>query len=997
VGLELRLLGPVQAWIGDRRVDLGVRQQRFVLAVLALEANRVVPTDRLVDLIWGDDPPAKARTAVYAHVSRLRAVGVVVRRDDAGYVLECDPALIDAHRFGKLVARATECADDEARLALLDRALGLWRGPALAGAAPEQTRLRLARQLEQARLAAAEARFDALLRLGRHREAVDELGRLAAEHPGQHRFTAQLMLALHRGGRQAEALAVYRDARRWLADELGLDPPPELRRLEQAILVDEPAPPPREPAPAELPADLQSFIGRGDELAQLGAGARSGVWVIDGMAGVGKTALAVHAAHLLSPDFPDGQLFVDLRGHSQGLQPVRPVDALGRMLRGLGVSEQQIPPEVDDRAALLRSRLAGRRVLVVLDNAADEAQVRPLLPASAGCLVLITSRRRLTGLDDARPVSLDVLARGDALDLFRAVSGRSDGNEGVENERDGNERDGNDTDGNGTDGDEQAEIVELCGRLPLAIRIAAARLRARPTWTVAHLAGRLRDERHRLAELDAGQRSVATAFRLSFDQLPARTQQMFRVLGLHPGADFDTYAAAALAGTTVRDAGRDLEELVDVHLLQQRGPGRYAFHDLIRAWAVDRAEREEPDPRVPVGRLLDHYRQTASVAMDRYAPQERHRRPAVAVSPAPTPELTDAAAATAWLDTELANLVAAAEHAAAGGWTQHACDLAATLFRFLDTRGHYLLAFRLHGSARSWAAELGDPATMGHALINLASACQRLARYPQAIEHYGAAVELFHQAGDAEWQARALHNLSGVAQRRGRYAESIAHCHRALEVWRSIGDQDGEAHVLHTLSGTYKIIGRYAEAIEYGQRALDLHTRSGNEASQAHALHGLAVTYQRLGRHAEALDHYRRAAALFRATDNPALALTLAGLGMIHLHLGEHAEALDNCQRAIELSRSTHDRNAELEARYNLGEVLRAMGRHGAALGQLQAALNLAGELDQPHDLARTHDALARLHDDLGEPRLAGEHREHAVAIFTSLGTPDAEQVRQLP
>jgi tetratricopeptide (TPR) repeat protein/DNA-binding SARP family transcriptional activator len=981
--VEFRLLGPVQAWIGGRPVDLGVRKQRFVFAVLALEANRLVPTDRLVDLVWPDGPPATARAAVYTYVSRLRAnlarVGaadgeVALRRDGSGYVLVCDPARVDAHRFRELLIEAGECADDESRLALLDEALALWSGPVLAGTAPEQTRLRLGHHLEEARLTAIEDRFDALLRLGRHREAADELAKLVGEHSGRHRFTAQLMVALHHADRSTDALAVYRDARRRIVDESGLDPPPELVRLERAILRNEAvaAPVPGRsplPTPAQLPADLHSFTGRTDELAELLATNASGVWVIDGMAGVGKTALAVHAAHRLIASFPDGQLFIDLHGHTQGLEPVRPADALDRMLRALGVAGDQIPPDTEDRAALFRSRLADQRVLVLLDNAADQAQVQPLLPASTGCLVLITSRRSLTGIDDIRPVPLDVLPRGDAVDLFVTAAG---------------------VDGSASD---VTEVVELCGRLPLAIRIAAGRLRARPTWTVAHLAERLRDERHRLAELKVGQRSVAAAFRLSYDQLSDRGRHLFRVLGLHPGVDFDTHAAAALADTTVRDAGHHLEELVDVHLLQQRGPGRYAFHDLIRACAVERAAQDEPDPRSPLGRLLDHYLHTAAAAMDLFAPHERHRRPKVATPSTPTPDLPDLAAAAAWLDTELANLLAVAHHAAANGSPAHTCQLASTLFRFLDTRGHYLAAVDLHRAARDSA--LGDPAAEGRALVDLGITCYRLTRYTEAIEHYRTAVRLFQDAGEAEWQARALHGLGSADQRCGRYAESADHCQRALALVGPTGNQALQAAILHTLGGTYIHLGRYADALDCGKQALALYPRTGGgQSTQAHALHGLGVIYQRLGRYTEALDHYQRAAALFQAIGDPAQALALSCLGMVHLRLGHHAEALDHCHRAIDLSRTIQDRNAELEATYNLGEVLRAVGRPADGLGHLRAALTLARDLDQPHDAARAHDALAHLHDDLGEPDLAAEHRRHALAIFTELGDPAADQVR---
>ncbi|HEX5493105.1 MAG TPA: BTAD domain-containing putative transcriptional regulator [Mycobacteriales bacterium] len=595
------MLGPIEATTAGGSVNLGVRKQRLVFAVLALGANQPVTIDRLVDLVWPDDPPATARGMLHSYVSRLRAAlrtagtdRVGLARVDSGYELRCDPSWVDAHRFTTLLAEARASTLDERRLALLDRALALWRGPALAGIAPAPTWAQLCQGLEEARLAAIEDQVEVRLRLARHDRLVDELLALTGEYPHRPRLTAALMLALHRTGRTGEALRVYQVVRRRLGEELGLEPPAELRNLQVAILrgdrragggtvalTDRPQ---AGAVPRQLPAGTTTFTGRTAQLRRLRAAHRPSaavttISVIDGMAGIGKTALAVHAAHQLADHFPDGQMFVDLHGFSEGVSPLEPTVALDRLLRTLGTPVERIPADTDGRAALLRTRLANRRMLIVLDNAVAESQLRPLLPGRAGCLVLVTSRQRLSGLDDAYSMSLDVLPVSDAARLFTRITGiRSP---------------------SATERAQVCTIVELCGRLPLAIRIAAARLSARPAWTPAHLVELLRDGPDRLAELRTGQRSVATAFQLSYRRLGPEARRVFRLLGLHPDRDVDVDAVVALAGRPARCVRRLLEDLVDANLLQPGRDGRYRLHDLLgeHARSLARAEGLQPARR----------------------------------------------------------------------------------------------------------------------------------------------------------------------------------------------------------------------------------------------------------------------------------------------------------------------------------------------------------------------------------------------------------------
>ncbi|GAA3013180.1 AfsR/SARP family transcriptional regulator [Actinokineospora diospyrosa] len=579
--MDFRVLGPVEAWRAGGRLAIGGSVQRSSLAVLLVNVNRVVPLEYFVDQLTASER-RDARGAVRRRMSRLRAVldvgATVLAARQGGYVLSVDPESVDLRRFERLVAqaRAARAGGDRARaVRLLGDALGLWRGPALTGVV-DGVREAAASHLEEARLQAVEDRAELRIVLGEQESVVTELSGLVVDHPVRERLVGLLMLALSKAGRRAEALAVFTRTRRRLVQELGIEPGETLRQAQREVLSGGPPTPVVATGPAQLPAAPATFTGRDEELAAL-LRSTAAVTAIDGMAGVGKTALAVHAAHRLAARFPDGQLFVDLHGFTGDRAPVDPGEALEWVLRAIGLP--RIPAAFQERAALWRATVAERRLLLVLDNAAGEAQVRPLLPGGSNCLVLVTSRRRLAGLDDAVALSLPVLPPADAVTLFDRMSDRAAAPALV------------------------AEVVELCARLPLAIRVAAARLRHRTTWTVAHLAERLRDERNRLTELAAGDRSVTAAFDVSYAHLDHRQQRMFRLLGLHPGPDLDATAAAAL--TQVDDPAGGLEELLDANLLQQHEPGRYRMHDLVRAHAARLATRTDTptDRRAALSRL----------------------------------------------------------------------------------------------------------------------------------------------------------------------------------------------------------------------------------------------------------------------------------------------------------------------------------------------------------------------------------------------------------
>jgi DNA-binding SARP family transcriptional activator/tetratricopeptide (TPR) repeat protein len=996
--VRFQLLGEVRAWAGETPVDLGVRKQRFVLAVLALEVNRPVPADRLIDLLWPIAPPASARGMIHTYVSKLRtalnrhdaaAAGVSLGGGPGGYELRCDAEQVDVHRFRDLVRLARHHDDDRQRVALLDRALGLWHGPALSGVGDTDVVASLCQPLHEARLAALEDRFDALLRLGRHREVLDDLGALSAEHPLRQRLTGQLMLALHRTARTAEALDVYDRARRRLADESGLDPAAELRELHQAILRDEPAVRTTPARPTQLPADLPAFTGRAAELDELLATAlgtdrdtnrdadpdtaTAVLATIDGMAGVGKTAFATHAGHRLAPHFPDGQLFIDLHGYTHNVTPVEPADALDRLLRTLGVPGEQIPPHLDDRAALWRTTLTGRRMLVLLDNAADEDQVRPLLPGAGASLVLVTSRATLSGLDPACPLTLDILPTADARTLFTSTAGtaRLDGQplEPVE------------------------QIVELCGRLPLALRIAGARLRARPGWTTTHLAERLRDRRQRLRELDPGQRGVTAAIDLSYQHLTAGQQRLYRLLGLHPGADLDIHAAAALAGSDLSQAEQVLDELVDAHLLAEPTPRRYRFHDLLRAHAAQIATGE-PERRAALTRLLDLYTHAATIAASTLYPRETDHRPDPPRPSTPAPELGSQERASAWLDTELINLLGAATHAATHDWPANAVRLSSALHRHLRTRAHYAHAQALHTLAHTAARTIGDRAGEVDALNGLGVIHRIQNRHADATGHHTQAVDIARTIGDRAGEVDALNGLGVIHRSQGRYADAIALHTQAVDIARDTGDRGGELAALTPLGTAFWASGKNTDATACFEQALRIARDIGDPVGVMHALQGLGNTHRTQERYAAAVDYYQQCLGVAETIgDRTGMLCAFTCLGHIHRRQGRHRSALDYYQRDLELARAIGNVNWEFEALYGLGHLDRAAGHPDRALAQHTQALELAHDLEQPDDQARAHDGIAHAHHALGQPTQAREHWERALGILTDLGLTDIEEV----
>jgi DNA-binding SARP family transcriptional activator/tetratricopeptide (TPR) repeat protein len=957
--VEFRLLGPVEAWCGGRRVELGQPRLRCVAAVLLTEANRAVPAGTLVERVWGEQPPASARSAMYSCLTRIRLVlgrldpdGEQVRltRRGGGYLMSVDPDTVDLHRFDRLSAQARNTDDADRAAAIWATALELWRGDPyqdLAGEWLDHMRGTLHRRW----LAAVLDRNDVELTRGRHAELLAELTGLCQRQPLDERLAGQFMLAAYRCGRQAEALGHYQTVRRRLVDELGVDPGAELSTLYEGILRNDAAlavsrdpvatnrgtaTPPQ--VPQQLPAPPQMFIGRAQELAALDRVLNASTVVISavyGMAGIGKTALAVHAAHRLADRYPDGQLFIDLHGHTPGAEPLEPADALDHLLRAVGVPGTQTPASLDERAALYRTRLAGHRMLVLLDNAADETQVAPLLPGAPGCLVLVTSRRRLAGLDHTDTLSLDMLPVADAATLFVRTAGEDRLH--------------------GQPPELVAELAELCGRLPLAIRIAAARLRSHPAWTPSHLVGRLRDQRHRLIELEAGHRSITATLDLSYQHLSLDQRRAYQLLGLHPGPDVDAYATAALLDSTVIHASRMLDQLLDANLLLEPTANRYRFHDLTRAHAAETATRDltEPAARTALVRLLDYYRHITSLAMDSAYPFEHERRPQAPPAGAAAPDLPGPAAALAWLDTELPNLLSAAAYAADHAMPAHVLHLSAALHRHLRSRSRYRDAEILHHRALATARATGAQAAQLDTLISLGRIQCRQGKYEQATDHFREALRLAGAADLRVGELNALCSLADIDRRQGRYELAIDHFGQALRIARAIDHRQGEMDGLIGLGRMYWLRGGYELAIDHFGQALRIARTIGHRQGEMSALTGLGVVHRRQGRYGPATDHY---------------------------------------QHLLDLARETGDRNWQFEALQGLGRLHHAVGDPDAAVAHHERALKLATELGHPADQARAHDGLAHAHRALNQDGQARTHWQLALDILTDLGVDQTDE-----
>jgi DNA-binding SARP family transcriptional activator/Tfp pilus assembly protein PilF len=1010
--LVVSVFGPVRAWQGDVELDLGTPRRRAVFALLAVRANQAVSRDQLIDGIWGDDPPPSAVNAVHVYVAGLRraveprrthrAPGQILIASGPGYLLRLEPGQLDAAIFDQHIASARESRardDMPATIQSLDAALALSAATPLSGIPGPWADIERIR-LGELRLTAIEERIDAMLGLGRHVEVAVQLAGLVREHPLRERLHGQLMLALYRCGRQADALAAFAGIRRILIEGLGIEPGPELRRLHAQILAAHQALEPaiasepvivsehREPtAAAQLPADVPAFTGRTGELAELdrmlAATTRTMVIsVVSGTGGVGKTALAVHWGHRVRDSFPDGQLYVNLRGYDPD-QPLTTADALAGFLRALGMADRDLPADVDERAAAYRSLLAGRRLLVLLDNAATVEQVRGLLPGSSSCAVVVTSRDSLAGLVaryGARRLDLDTLPAGDAVALLRALIGER------------------------VDAEPNAamSLAGQCARLPLALRIAAELAAASPAARLRDLVGELADGQQRLRLLDAGgdpRSEIRNVLSWSYRHLPDAAARVFRLLGLHPGPDLDPYAAAALTDMAADDVRPLLSLLTRAHLIQRVRRDRYSMHDLLSAYArglLAEAKLGMAERQLALTRLFDYYLTTAVAAMGVLAPSEQDRQPQVAtpVPSATAPPVADPDQARAWLDAERAVLVAVTAQAGIGGWPGHTTRLAATLSRYLVTGGHNAEAVAIHGHALRAARDTRDRSAEATALIDLGEVRWRLGHSSPEAFGYEQALEVFRETGDRAGEARAHGNLATLAWRQGRFDLASAHYQQALAVFRDIGERGGEARALDNLGAICCLQGHYQQATDHHQRALAVFHAIGDRAGQARAHGFLSVLCRKQGFLTKAANHLGQSLSLSREIgDQSCEGEALSDLGEVHRRQGLYQQAADNYEQALTLFRRIGHKASEAQALNGKGRLLLATGQLGPAHTQHELALELATRIGDKYQQGAAHDGLAHAHkaaNNLGSARI---HWQKALAVYTDLDVPEAGEV----
>jgi len=980
--MEFRVLGPVEVWHRGRPLELGPPKQLVVVAKLLQHANQVVSVSQLIEALWGEAAPDSAPSILQTYVYRLRRVlhpdgngqtsEEVLRTKPPGYLLKVEEGQLDLDRFESLVTTATAAAahgDHETATRLLRSALSLWRGEALANVVSDELRRGEAIRLEERRLAALAARIDADLSLGRHRDLIGELTALAVEHPLWEGLHAQLMIALYRSGRPAHALDAYRRLRQTLIDELGAEPGAAVQRLERAMLIADPslalarpAPPmgvtpaatpttrvaraapkavtPPAVRPRQLPPAIASFTGREQELAELerllgrpAPEAATTIVAINGPAGVGKSALANRAAHRLAAHFPDGQLYVDLQGEAGGLAPLDTGEVLGRFLRALGADGRHLPVQREERAGLLRSLLAERRLLVMLDNAATAAQVRLLLPASATCAALITSRRHLAELDGVVHLRLDLLSTDESVALLAQLAG----SHRVVAEP-----------------ATSAEVVRMCGRLPLALRIAGARLAARPAWSMSTLAQRLRDERLRLDELELGGLAVRASLQMAYRELRdgcpigVDASRAFRLLALLDAADVDIPVAAALLDQPAQVAEAALERLLDANLLESRAPARYRFHDLVRLFARECAWSDDPeaDRAAAIGRALRYYLATVRCADELLRPGQpptREEPPVAALA------FRDRATALDWLETERANLLSAVRQAAAGPDHHIAWQLAAGLFGFFDVRGSWDEWEEVNRFALQAAQRDGDQRGEAQARRDLGAIAWRRYRLEEATEQLERSLELRRMTGDPHGEAQTLNSLGLVLTARRCYQDATGYLERSLALFRQRGDRRGEGQVLNNLGDLYRMQGRYDEALACLQGDLEICRELGDRRGEAITLCNLGEVHRDQCHAGEAFDHHHQSLVICRELgDRRGQGLNLDGLGEARRLQGRHREAIDFLRHGVALLRKARDRYGEADALWHLGLVLDAMGDHREATSCLRAARTLFEELDAP-------------------------------------------------
>ncbi|WP_051718115.1 AfsR/SARP family transcriptional regulator [Streptomyces megasporus] len=1009
--MEFRILlfGPVELRAGERRGASVSAKGRHVLAALAWDAGRAVHVDTLIRRVWDGTSPAGARGNLHTLVSRIRKA----MRDLGGpeapsltgrahaYTLEADPGTVDVRRYLDLVGRArarAESGDPHGALRLLDEASGLWRSEPLTGVYglwAEQVRGELARGSS----AATVLRAGIDLRLGRYADAVPPLSALVERNPLDESLVELLALALYGSGRTAEATRLLHRARHRLVQDLGVEVGERLHRVQQgivnrippaellppagpAVVVPERVPRPDHPPPDNLPPDIP-WVGRRDEIDRIVAAATTAVGpasrvvaleAIDGMAGVGKTSLAVHVAHRLSTHFPDGRVHLALRGYDPDREPRGPQDALAELLRLFGVPADRLPRTLEELTARWRTLMADRRAVVILDDAAGPEQVRPLLPGASPSLVLITGRRRLTGLAGVRTLSLDVLPEPDAIELFRR--------------RVGPERAPRD--------EEIAEVVRLCGHLPLAVDIVASRFLARSSWTAADLVERLAGG-GRLTEIRDAHRGITGIFEFSYRSLTPVQRRVFRLSSLHTGAEFGLCAAAALAGLSVEETDRVLEDLLNCHLLIEPSPHRYRMHDLLREYARTVVVAEEG--RQAVQRLLDHYLYTADIA-DRVVYPHRTRMEiengrwnTASARPAEAPDLRK------WFVVEEANLLATLEYVGAHRSPGEFAIFSHVLAGFLETEGHWGVAEPpLRRAVEHWSA-LGDREAEAHALLDLGAVYIRTGVYEAAVECTERAARIGREIDAPEVEAEALHQFGITFWHSGRYMQALPHQQRVLAIRTRGRDRLQQARSLNAMGITLLHLGELEKSLECFQGAVSGFRSTGDLRGLYRALNNVGEAYRGMGETELAGKSYGEAFEVSLTAGNSIDRATLRmNLASIAQGSGSARDAYILYQEALSVFRGMGDKRNEAIAHNGIGGALRLMGRGEEAVSRHRTALDLARRIGAVNEEIQALRELALVEGDMGLEQQAADHLEAGLVLARRIhaSAEEAETLRAL-
>jgi DNA-binding SARP family transcriptional activator/tetratricopeptide (TPR) repeat protein len=983
--MEFKLLGPLEVTLDGRRVAPPTRtRERCLLAVLLMNVGRTVSASELIQCAWDDeDPPEGTFRSYLAHVRTFLADpegGNHLAREKGGYRLLVDPDSVDLHRFRRLQERATSAARtgsaDEA-VALLCEAEALWRGPALGGLTGRWVSA-IQASLEEERLACIKKRAGLELDLGRHAELAGELRRLSAQYPLDEVLVAFEMTALYRSGRQVDALALYRQARQRLRAQ-GIEPGPELAELQQSILRQDLQPPrlsphrrgaaPEQPAP--IPAPAGAFVGRVEEIRVLTSITPEApqIRLITGMPGAGKTRLAVEAALRLTDRYPDGQLFLEFHAHQAGAAPLATDEALRRLLEMAGVVLPRAPQGGRQLTALWQRELEASRMIVILDDVPDATTVSPLLPRAGSSAVLITARHHLPAVAGASTFTLSELSELEAIRLFTLTAGTTS------------------TD----DPDAVAQVVRALGCLPLAVTLAASRLRqdGGPS-TATELLADIIDSGLLPAVDGAAGEQLLSSLEASYGALPGEQQRFFRLLGMSPCVTFTADSAAAIAGVPIPQAREMTEALLGRHLVEHAAGDRIRLHDLLRSYAAACSGRDSPrqERRDAQKRLLDYYLRTVTRATQPLHPDPA--RPARDLTPPEEePGHDSPEASREWLEAEWRNVVRAAAYAARHEWKRLCAELAHGLAEFLDIRGCWEEANALHTLAVGACRDLADHRLIARALTDLSRACQQMGMHQAALAHAQEALEISQAADDQHGAALAADRLGVTCYYAGRFREALAHKQEARVLFAASGDLAGEAEAVFHCGVSSLNLGRLSDSLQHFHEALAYFRDSGNLHWAAKTLNSIAEISRRQGYHREALDDYQKALAIYRAMGaRPEQATVTQNIGHVHLYKGDHDKALAEFRCALAICREIRDLPGEARAMCDIGDAYLAADDYNQCLVYYQKAVSAAEQVGDLYARAVALRGTGNAHRLSDRPDEAMRCYGEALKIIQEIGEP---------